>query len=237
MKLFFELIFLFIMCNMFLNKEQYQLEQTIINQEYMEISNIIDNKPIEDLEESDILKLQTNIKNVIGWINITNTNIDYPIVKYSDNEYYLNHTPYQIKNFNGSIFLDYRNNSDFSNLNTIIYGHGRSNGTMFGDIRNIIDYNWYLNNPIISIVTNTNRLTFKMFSIYTIEPETYYLKTNFVSDDDYQQFLNTIKSRSIYDFSIIPNNQQKIITLSTCYNQTKRVVIHAILLENVLLIK
>ena len=104
-----------------------------------------------------------------------------------------------------------------------------NNKTMFGSIPNML-YSGYLNNSsnyYIKISTPTSNSTWKVFSIYTIEPEVYYLKTNFRTEP-YDKFLSTIKGRSIYDFGIDVTTDDKILTLSTCDNTgTKRVAVHA----------
>ena len=104
-----------------------------------------------------------------------------------------------------------------------------NNKTMFGSIPNML-YSSYLNNSsnyYIKISTTTSNTVWKVFSIYTIEPEVYYLKTNFKTEP-YDKFLNTIKSRSIYNFGIDVTTDDKILTLSTCDNTgTKRVAVHA----------
>ena len=104
-----------------------------------------------------------------------------------------------------------------------------NNKTMFGSIPNML-YNGYLSNSsnyYIKISTPTSNSVWKVFSIYTVEPQTYYLKTNFKSEP-YSKFLSTLKSRSIYNFGIDVSENDKILTLSTCDNTgTKRVAVHA----------
>ena len=71
----------------------------------------------------------------------------------------------------------------------------------------------------------------KIFSIYQIKPEVYYLKTYFDTTDDHQKFLDTLKSRSIHDFGETLSSDDKILTLSTCYNHVQRTVLHAKLIK------
>ena len=100
---------------------------------------------------------------------------------------------------------------------------------MFGSIPSML-YNSYLNNSdnyYIKISTPTSNSVWKVFSVYTISPEVYYLKSNF-STEPYENFLNTIKGRSIYNFGIDVTPNDKVLTLSTCDNSgTKRVAVHA----------
>lgn len=165
----------------------------------------------------------------VGWIKVEGTKVNYPVVQTGDNDYYLKHAFNKSTNIGGWIFADYRVNFKEFGKNTIIYGHNMNNKTMFGSIPSMLNRS-YLNNSdnyYIKISTPTSNSIWKVFSVYTIEPETYYLKTNF-NLETYGDFLSTIKSRSIYDFGIDVTTDDKIITLSTCDNTgTKRVAVHA----------
>lgn len=170
----------------------------------------------------------------VGWIQVNGTNINYPIVQHSDNEYYLEHDFYKRKTTNGWIFSDYRNNLENLNNNTIIYGHNLINRTMFGSLPFLLNSNWFdnPNNQYIKISTKTTNSIWQIFSVYKIEPTTDYLQAKFNSTEAYQDFLNTIKNRSLHQFDVSLNYTDKIITLSTCDDiGTKRVAIHAKLIK------
>ena len=125
--------------------------------------------------------------------------------------------------------MDYRNSSDLNNKNTIIYAHSRLDKTMFGSLSKVLKSNWYKNkdNHIIKISTPNENGLYQIFSVYKIKAEDYYITTNFNTNNDYLNFLNTIKNRSIYNFNITLNENDTIITLSTCYSDTERTVVHA----------
>lgn len=184
------------------------------------------NVPFMNVNFTELLKKNPD---TVGWIKVDGTKVNYPVVQAEDNDYYLSHAFNKKSNAGGWVFADYR--VDFENFgrNTIIYGHNMNNKTMFGSIPNML-YSGYLNNSsnyYIKISTPTSNSTWKVFSIYTIEPEVYYLKTNFRTEP-YDKFLSTIKGRSIYDFGIDVTTDDKILTLSTCDNTgTKRVAVHA----------
>lgn len=169
----------------------------------------------------------------VAWIQVNNTNINYPVVQATDNEYYLYHAYDHSDNQAGWVFMDYRNNSVDLNNNTIIYGHGMNNNTMFGTLRYVVDNWWYTNvdNHIVKLSTPTENTLWQVFSVYTIPEESYYLQTKFNSDEDYIEFLNKLKARSFYDFNAQINEKDKIITLSSCYNNQLRVVLHAKLIK------
>lgn len=182
----------------------------------------------------NINELKSKNKDTIGWIKVNNTNIDYPLVQSKDNNYYLTHNYNKKKTSAGWIFLDKRNNKDLSNKNNIIYGHSRKDKSMFGTLKYTLNKNWYKNkdNLIIKITTETKKYNYEVFSIYTIEKENYYLQTDFTTKKEYKTFLNILRERSIYDFKTDIENTTSILTLSTCYKDNQRVVVHAKLIKN-----
>ena len=184
------------------------------------------NVPFISVNFDELLRKNSD---TVGWIKIENTKVNYPIVQTTNNDYYLNHAFNGTKNAGGWIYADFR--ADFINFekNTIIYGHNLTNRTMFGSLVETQKYYWYSNpnNRYIKISTPTANTVWAIFSTYTIEPTTDYLRTNF-ENHNYSEFLNKIKSRSIYNFGVDLNDDDKIITLSTCNDTgTKRIVVHA----------
>lgn len=188
------------------------------------------NFPLINVDFNELLKKNSD---TIAWINVNNTNINYPIVQTTNNDYYLNHSYNKEQNEAGWIFMDYRNNKNFDNINTIIYGHSRLNKTMFGSLSKVLKESWYKNkdNHIIRISTPTENTSWQIFSVYKIKSETYYITTYFNNNNEYEQFLNTIKNRSKYNFNTTITPNDKIITLSTCYSNTERTVVHAKLIK------
>ena len=170
----------------------------------------------------------------VGWIQVNGTNINYPIVQHEDNNFYLEHDFYKRKTNIGWIFADYRDDMENLNNNTIIYGHNLVNRTMFGSIPYMLNKNWFnqKNNHYIKLSTKTTNSIWQIFSVYKITPTTDYLQSVFNSIENYQNFLNTIKNRSIKNFNVDLNYTDKIITLSTCDDTgTKRVAVHAKLIK------
>ena len=178
-------------------------------------------------------ELKQKNSDTVAWINVNNTNINYPVVQADDNQYYLNHSFNKDYNEAGWVFLDFRNNPNFSDKNTVIYAHSRLDKTMFGSLSKTLHQSWYLNkdNHIIRISNEYENSLWQIFSVYKIETEDYYITTSFLEDSDYQEFLNTMVSRSIYNFNTQLTTNDRIITLSTCYDDTKKTVVHAKLLK------
>ena len=186
------------------------------------------------LLEVNFNELLTKNPDTVGWIQVKGTNINYPIVQTTDNSYYLTHAFDKTKNEAGWVFMDYRNDAVNFNQNTILYAHSRLTGSMFGSLKNILESSWYTNknNHIIRLSTPTENTMWQVFSVYTIPKESYYITPNFNSNEAYQEFLNTMKSRSEVEFSAEVNTNDKILTLSTCKdNFGNRVVMHAKLIK------
>ena len=181
----------------------------------------------------DINKLKTFNPDTIGFIKVMGTNINYPFVQTLDNDYYLNRSYDKTYNNAGWIFLDYRNN-EFNDKNTIIYGHGRINGTMFGSLKDTLKSSWqnHKDNYIIKISTEKENSIWQIFSIYRIATTSDYLKTSF-SDNEFESFISLIKGRSSYNFETNVTNEDKVLTLSTCYNDNDKMVVHAKLIKYV----
>lgn len=224
---------------MLLYSSFYLCKLHIDNQKNNKIIKAVNTYATIDNDNLDISKKELEIdfdslyeinNSCFGWITVNNTNISYPIVKYTNNDYYLTHSIDFSKNSAGWIYADYRNACDGYDKNLIIYGHNMKNGTMFNNLNNCLNKDWYSDesNRIIKIYTPTETINYEIFSIYSIMAEDYYITTTFLSDDIFQTFLDTIKSRSIYKFNVDVTSQDKILTLSTCSNSNKnRIVIHA----------
>lgn len=167
-----------------------------------------------------------------GWVQVAGTNVNYPYVHTTDNKYYLKHSFDKSYNGAGWVFLDYRNDPEHFGRNNILYAHGRMDNTMFGSLKKIVTPSWYnnSNNYVIKTSNEKENALWQVFSVYTILPESYYIKTKF-NDEEFDKFLNTISSRSVHDFGVDVNIDDKVLTLSTCYDETKRVVLHAKLIR------
>lgn len=180
----------------------------------------------------DFNGLKKTNPDVVGWLKVNGTNINYPFVQSSDNDYYLTHSFNKSYNGAGWVFLDYRNNGT-NNKNTIIYAHGRSNKTMFGTLKNVLNNGWLsnTNNYVIKISTETENSLWQIFSVYRIPTTSDYLQTNFNDETEYQNFLDMIKDRSSHNFDTNVASTDNILTLSTCYNNSDKIVVHAKLIK------
>ena len=175
-------------------------------------------------------ELKTINNEIIGWIKVEGTGIDYPVLQHTDNEYYLKYSFDRTYNRAGWVFADYTNKLNNTDQNLVIYGHNRKDGSMFGTLKNVLKEEWYNNekNKYINYITENSNNTYEVFSVYKIENEDYYIRTKFNNDKEFQAFIDTIKSRSIKNFNIEVTSKDNILTLSTCAdNNNYRVVLHA----------
>ena len=180
--------------------------------------------------ELDFDKLFSVNKSTVGWINVPNTSINYPVAQAPNNDFYLSHSFDNSRNTAGWIFADYRNKFDGTDKNIIIYGHNRVDTSMFATLKNTQKPYWYndKNNKYLTFTTPNGIDIYEVFSVYTIKMETYYLTTDFYNDEDFQSFVDTIKGRSIHNFGTSVNSSDSILTLSTCDATGKsRVILHA----------
>lgn len=217
-----------------------KIKQEEINTDNAELVNEVDDKnndywnyiklPLIDVNFDELLKKNSD---TVAFIKVNGTNINYPVVQTSNNDYYLSHSYNKKKNDAGWVFMDYRNSINPLDQNTILYAHGRVDTTMFGSLKNVFRNNWYqkTDNYILHFITKDYTSLWQIFSVYSIPTETYYLTTNFSTDEEYQKFIDTLTSRSKYNFNASVNTNDKIITLSTCLNNNERVVLHARLIK------
>ena len=171
---------------------------------------------------------------IIGWINIQGTAIDYPVLKTFNNEYYLTHDITRQQSKNGAIFMDYRNKGDGTDRHTIIYGHNMRNNTMFEDLMKYKKKDFFEQNGIIKFDTLFEEFEWEIFSVYVTDTNFYYIETDFDSDEEYVEFLHTIKKKSMFDRDVNLTKEDYLLTLSTCTYEFKdaRFVVHARRLNN-----
>lgn len=193
--------------------------------------NVVINNEMDSNNEEykiDFAKLKQKNSDAIAWIKVNGTDIDFPVVKGTDNSYYLTHNFDKEKNKAGWIFADYRNKFDGTDKNIIIYGHNMKNGSMFASLKDVIKEEWYNNenNKYIALITENENCKYQVFSVYQTETEEYYLQTNI---SNFEEFVEKIKGRSKKNFNVDIKETDSILTLSTCADNTKyRVVLHAV---------
>lgn len=224
------LIIIFVISAFIVGKWYYNTSRT--EKKYEDLAEKIVEQENNNNEDSNINfdELTQINSDVIGWIKVNNTTINYPIMKTTDNEYYLKKDIYRNYDQCGSIFMDYKSNKDFADKNTVIYGHHIKKGIMFADLVHI--YDGKLGNDVeIDVYTPEKTMTFKVFSSYKTDPEDYSINTE-ITENEFYDFIRTLKQKSERDFNCEYENTDKILTLSTCDSTgKKRILVHAALVD------
>ncbi len=155
----------------------------------------------------------------IGWIRFypEPSEISYPIVQGRDNDYYLHNTFSANENTLGAIFLNFANRADFSDKNSIVYGHRMRDGSMFRHLEDYDDQSFWEENPYFYIYTVDGReLTYEIYSVGVVEDTSDTYLTEFATDEEFQNFINLTKEISAYDTGVEVTTDDTIVTLSTC---------------------
>jgi len=241
-----------------INFINWKLDSKKIDNQIKELEKITNIEEIKDNENTEIIE-QDNIKkdnpywhyikiNLInvnfkelkeknkdtkGWLQVNGTNINYPFVQSNDNKYYLTHSFDKKYNDAGWVFLDYRNDIKSLEKNTIIYAHSRLDKTMFGSLKNILKGDWLrnTNNHVIKLSTEKENTLWQVFSVYHIPTNNDYIQVDFDSNEEFINWANKLMKRSIYNFNTSINENDKVLTLSTCYKTNEKMVLHAKLIK------
>lgn len=198
--------------------------------------------PNEDTTPKDnrnpiIVALKELNDETVGWLNVPGTNIDYPVVKAKDNAYYLRHNFKKEKDYNGWVFMNYLNSAEMLDKNTIIFAHNRYySNIMFGTLNKVGKKTWYQNikDNLITYSDINKEMKWEVFAAYTVPVTDDYLETNFSTDEDFNNFIKMIRSRSVISSDLEIKSTDKILTLSTCADINTRFVVHAVLRTDLL---
>lgn len=188
-------------------------------------SKNIENNNIETTERMlKVKKLQKENDDIVGWLEIEDTNINYPVLQGDDNEFYLNRNYKKEKSEKGSIFLDAKYNWNIPSNNLLIYGHNIINGLMFQDLLKYESQDFYKKHPNIRFTTEKDDKEYEIISVfksrvyYKAEKNVfrYYDFINAKKEEDYMEFVKNAKKASIYDTETTAKYGDELITLVTC---------------------
>ena len=185
----------------------------------------------------DFASLQQTNPEVYAWINVPGTRIDYPVLQTEDDEYYLNHTWEKQEAVAGSIYTQKYNSKDFSDYNTVIYGHEMRDGTMFKDLHRYLEDGFMEQNQDVTIYTPEHIYKYKIFSAVIYDDRHLLYAYDFNNAEDRAAFLQSLKDsrdmRNVYAHNIQETPEDKIITMSTCVGseETHRLLVNAVLVE------
>ncbi len=173
-------------------------------------------------------ELQKENEEIIGWLEIEGTNINYPVLQASDNDYYLTHNYKKEKSSTGSIFLDKDFDLINGSSNYLIYGHRSKSGLMFEDLMKYAKEDFYKEHTKVKFTTNKDDSLYEILSVfysrvyYKSEKNVfrYYYFVNANNEQEYNDFVNNAKKVSLYDTGVTANYGEQLLTLSTCeYSQ------------------
>lgn len=156
-------------------------------------------------------------EDIVGWIYVPNTAIDYPVVLGEDNDYYISHSAEKEQNRAGAIFLDYRNKEDFTDPNTVIYGHRMNDGSMFADLHKFEDESFLKENKYVYLYLPGGVVqVYDIFEASVVGDMDEAYTISFADDAAFESYLTKMKNRSASSFNLELSAQDRIITLSTC---------------------
>lgn len=173
-------------------------------------------------------KLQEKNEDIVGWIEIEDTNINYPVLQGEDNEYYLTHNYKKETSQKGSIFLTKDYDWDLPSTNLLIYGHNIMNGQMFQNLLKFADEEFYKEHPVIRFTTQNEDKEYEIISafksrvFYKSEQNVfrYYDFVNAENEEEYNEFVKNAKEASLYDIGKTAEYGDQLITLITCSYHT-----------------
>lgn len=180
--------------------------------------------------EIDFKSLYSLNKDIVGWIWINDLKINYPLVRGSDNQFYLTHTYDGTYNSLGSIFMDFRNSTELDDPNTLIYGHNMLTDEMFGILEKYKDLEFYENHKYVYILQEDVVRKYEIFSAYITDAYGDSYTREFSDTNSFNDYLYKMKNQSLIDTGVLVKKDDKIITLSTCTSyggKNERFVVHA----------
>ena len=189
-------------------------------------TEITTNEVTENVQK--VISLKQENQDVIGWIQIDNTDINYPILQSSDDEYYLMHNYKKEKSKYGSIFIKSNCNILDPKSNVIIYGHNMNDTQMFNQLLNYKNKDYYNEHPIIKLATEQGECQYEIVSVFKsrvfYQDETnvfrYYNYTTFDDEKTYSTYIENCKKIQLYDTGVSAEYGEQLITLITCeYSQ------------------
>ena len=200
--------------------------------------------PVEIEEENPLKRTFSKIdfagmrvvnEDVIGWIQILDSPVDYPLLDADDNKYYLSHTYDRQWSSYGSIFLEPRNNPDLSEKHLVVYGHNMVNESMFGSLLEYKKQEYVDTHPEITICMTDRDLTYRVFSAYTAHVDSAAYRMSFGDDASFMEMTEKMKANSVIATDIMPTADDQVLTLSTCTPEGAkkyRFVVNAVLVDD-----
>lgn len=181
-------------------------------------------------KQIDLPALQEVNTDVLGWIEIPDTEISYPLLQFEDNQYYLNHTWKKEENSVGSIYLECMVDPELGDFNTIVYGHRMRNLSMFGSLKFYEDIDYWRDHPSVYVMIDGEAYRYDIYAAYKAAPDDIVYGLGIKSRPKKQEFIQFGLEHSVIDTGVIPTTYDRILTLSTCTGNghAKRWVVQAV---------
>lgn len=203
----------------------YYKDKNVLNDIKINETQITEEKTERILKLEELKKENADI---IGWLEIPNTKINFPVLQGTDNEYYMKHTYKKEYSGDGSIFLDKDYNWNLPSSNLLIYGHNNKNGNMFQGLLEFKEESYYKEHPTIRFTTIKEDSEYEIISVflsrvyYKSEKNVfrYYYFINAENEEEYNNYVEESKKASLYDTGKTASYGEQLLTLSTCeYSQ------------------
>ena len=166
--------------------------------------------------QMDFDGLRQMYRDVVGWIRLEDSRVNYPIVQGEDNVYYLNHLPDGTQNEAGSILLDRANTPDFSDEVSILHGHHMESGAMFGEFEKYADESYFRAHPEMMLFTPEGDYRVQIFAACTVDGETFDYPTAFADEADFEAFVDEMRRATPYETQVEVAYGERLLLLSTC---------------------
>jgi len=177
-----------------------------------------DTSPLDEAREL------TGNPDIIGFLYVADTNITNVILHGEDNYFYLHRDMFGNRNSNGSVFMDFRNAPDFTDRNTILYGHNMNNGTMFHNVRFYMQQEFFEAHPLIKVVIEDYLFVYEIFSAFSTRVDRAYrmdfdyIQVLFEDDEEFAGLVEEMMRRSLHETDVVASGDDRILVLSTCTN-------------------
>lgn len=191
------------------------LIEVAVNETQKEDSENEDDDKIKLPIDVDFEVLKSQNQDIIAWLYSEDTPINYPIVQTDNNDYYLRRLVDGTYNQAGTLFMDYRNNSDFEDYRTIVYGHNMKNDTMFGTIINYKSQEYYDKHKEMYLFTEDKSFKIELIAGYTTSSESN-IYTEPIKNSNNEELMQIAIRNSTFESDIKVTEQDKILVLSTC---------------------
>lgn len=228
--IYFVLVSLIIISIIYIVREFYWKKEAVEETKIVDTIEVDESKVTKESTKRmiQVKSLQQENSDVVGFLEIENTNISYPVVQGNDNEYYMTHNYKKEKSKNGAIFLDKDYDWNIQSNNYLIYGHNLNNGTMFQELLKYENEDFYKDHPIILFTTEEEEMSFEIISIFKSKVYNkqdnvfkYYFFINPKNEEEYNYYIKNIKEKSLFNIEKIPKYGTELITLSTCSYHVK----------------